>query len=169
MTVPDLSIAARDPRHVERFWQRVELSLLCWRWTGAKSGEGYGQMPLGHPRSGPKSQAPAHRFAYELLVGPIPDGHVLHHLCGDRACVRPEHLLAVTPTEHTYLDTASVYTRAKTHCPQGHPYDYVDSRGRRRCRRCTRAAQRRWQERRRSGAGPMRSGLDGAQSDTAKR
>lgn len=43
----------------------------------------------------------AHRFTYSTLVGPIPEGHVIHHVCGNKGCVNPKHLEPMTPEEHT--------------------------------------------------------------------
>ena len=75
---------ARDP--VERFWEKVEKTHSCWLWTGSLNGAGYGQLSI---RNRP---ARAHRFIYELLVGPIPTGLFVCHTCDVRHCVRPDHL-----------------------------------------------------------------------------
>lgn len=64
----------------------------CWLWRGGLGTGGYGS----HATAGT-----VHRFVYETLVGPIPDGHVLHHRCHVRACVNPEHLEPLTLSEHT--------------------------------------------------------------------
>lgn len=86
-------ILGDDPR---RFWSHVDKSAECWLWTGAKGREGgYGHFWV----AGRK--VAAHRFAYELLVGPIPDGLVLDHLCRETLCVRPSHLEPVTQAENT--------------------------------------------------------------------
>ena len=61
----------------------------CWLWTGSKV-QGYGQL-----RSGIETLR-AHRVAYELAVGPIPEGAFIDHMCRVRACVRPDHLQLVT-------------------------------------------------------------------------
>jgi hypothetical protein len=89
---------ARDP--VERFWEKVEKTDSCWLWTAGtfKSG-GYGQ----HWADGKPVRA--HRFAYELMVGPIPDGMVLCHHCDVPACVRPDHMFIGTRHENS-LDMA---------------------------------------------------------------
>lgn len=71
----------------------------CWLWTGAITPHGYGVFSIG-PKSAPRSIV-AHRVAYEVLVGPIPDGAVLDHVCGNRACCRPEHLEPVTHAVNT--------------------------------------------------------------------
>lgn len=58
----------------------------CWIWTGARNADGYGVIRVGGRGSSP---ALAHRTAFELLVGPIPDGRELDHVCRVRACVNP--------------------------------------------------------------------------------
>lgn len=105
----------------------------CWQWKGPKYATGYGQMHVAEI----KAPRRVHRLSYELFVGPIPEGYEIHHLCGQRDCIRPTHLQAVHPTEHP--GTASTLNRQKTHCPRGHEYDYIrPSDGARMCRRCRR-------------------------------
>lgn len=66
----------------------------CWTWTADLCSRGYGQIGWkGHSKL-------AHRRAYELLVGPIPDGLVLDHLCRNQSCVNPAHLEPVTRAEN---------------------------------------------------------------------
>ena len=82
----------------------------------------------------------AHRFAYELLVGPIPDDLELDHLCRNTCCVNPEHLEAVTHLENMRRR----HLREATHCAQGHPYDeentgWRDGGKHRYCKACNRA------------------------------
>jgi hypothetical protein len=68
----------------------------CWRWAGTIDEDGYGTY---------NSQG-AYRLAYELLVGPIQKGYVLHHKCENKCCVNPLHLFAVTNKEHGYIHNA---------------------------------------------------------------
>lgn len=64
----------------------------------------------------------AHRFAYELIRGKIPEGLDIDHLCRNRQCVNPEHMEPVTPRENTIRgDTIPAHNLKKTHCPKGHP------------------------------------------------
>lgn len=77
------------PRPVaERFWARVDCSGSCWLWIGPFYRNGYGIFRLNDPRR----TVLAHRLAYELAVGPIPEEMVIDHLCRNKACVRPAHL-----------------------------------------------------------------------------
>jgi hypothetical protein len=66
------------------------MQLDHWWWTGWRSPAGYGKL----------GSRWAHRLAHELLVGPIPEGWVVDHLCREPSCVNPEHLQAVTTTEN---------------------------------------------------------------------
>lgn len=66
----------------------------CWVWTAAKAHHGYGKFKIGD-----KLWA-AHRVAYWLRRGPIPDGLTLDHLCRNPSCVNPEHLEPVSATEN---------------------------------------------------------------------
>ena len=83
--LPRLGITTQD-----RFWRYVDVSAYgCWPWTGCRN-DGYGFF------KGDSRAVLAHRYAYELLVGPIPD-----HLCMNKPCVRPDHLEPVTGDENT--------------------------------------------------------------------
>ncbi|HJT99697.1 MAG TPA: HNH endonuclease signature motif containing protein [Actinomycetes bacterium] len=135
------------PTAADRFWKKVnregpvpehrpELG-PCWLWTGATALSGYGRFTLGGAH-GPIVQA--HRFAYELLVGPIPAGLELDHLCAMPPCVNPAHAEPVTGAENNRRSRSrSAENLRKTHCPQGHPYDQANTywyRGHRHCRTC---------------------------------
>lgn len=113
----------------ERFWSKVDASGDCWEWTAGKV-RGYGHFTLTRPHQ----MMLAHRFAWELLVGPIPEGLTLDHLCRNPVCVNPDHLEPVTLQENT----RRAY-RLRHHCKQGHRYTpetTVIQQGRRVCRIC---------------------------------
>lgn len=83
------------PSTSERFWPKVDKTPSCWLWTGATGNAGY---PVFRGEGG--VNVPAYRFAYEELVGPIPEGLELDHLCRTPLCVRPDHLEPVTHAEN---------------------------------------------------------------------
>lgn len=126
----------------ERFWAKVDLSGDCWEWTAGKLPAGYGRFKM------PNREALAHRVAYELLVGPIPAGLHIDHLCRNPSCVRPEHLEPVTPAENVRRGLSGTKNAAKTHCPQGHEYTaentYTPPKGGRYCRICGRERTTEW-------------------------
>lgn len=70
----------------------------CWVWQGSLDGDGYARTFVG------RKPYPAHRYVYEQLEGPIPDGRELHHTCRNRRCVSPLHLVALAPEEHRAED-----------------------------------------------------------------
>lgn len=119
----------------------------CWTWTRAKNGRGYGAV--WH-----ESRVQLiHRVAYEALVGPIPAGLELDHLCRNRACYNPAHLEPVTHAENVRRGSSGARMRNRTRCPQGHPYDETNTchvqrsngKKQRACRACKSAsAKRRW-------------------------
>lgn len=102
----------------ERFWSKVEKTDGCWNWMANKDRNGYGRFwPTG------RQTAMAHRVSYELMVGPIPAGLQIDHLCRNTSCVRPDHLEPVTRTENMRrgVTAFSAVNARKTHCPAGHP------------------------------------------------
>ena len=118
----------------------------CWLWLVCLSKAGYGQL---RDRESKKTIY-AHRFVYELLVRPIPQGLHIDHLCRTRCCVNPGHLEPVTSGENVRRGVVGQINgarqRAKTHCPSGHLYDVINTGIRvtsdglesRRCRKCAR-------------------------------
>lgn len=117
------------------FWARVEPTGFCWNWTGPPMRTGYGQLQ----RKGRHHYA--HRMAYELLVGPIPDGLHIDHLCRNRLCVNPDHLEPVESGENTRRGYAPGIVAARLGlCYRGHELSgsnvYHRPSGGRCCRRC---------------------------------
>jgi HNH endonuclease len=144
---------------IERFWGFVDTDgplptwapFLgpCWVWTGRHGPFGHGRFLVGGKGS---KQATSHRYAYEMIVGPIPDGLVLDHLCRNPSCVRPDHLEPVTQRENLLRGlTFQAANAAKTHCKRGHPFDEANTIWRkipgsggvgRSCRECRNAPRR---------------------------
>jgi hypothetical protein len=116
----------------ERFWSKVDKTGECWLWTGSTEDLGYARFGVNGTR------VYVHRFAYELEVGPIPDGLTIDHLCRVRYCVNPDHLEAVTQRQNVMRSPVQVtaVNARKTHCPRGHEYSGRDKRGWRECRTC---------------------------------
>lgn len=136
----------------QRFYRKLPADRTpdgCWIWQGATYGPQkdietrYGRIYV----SPSLRHMPAHRFSYELFVGPIPEGLQLDHLCRRRRCVNPAHLEPVTAQENIRR-----YTRLLTHCKNDHALDGMSNRGWRFCTICAREARRRCEIRRRARA-----------------
>ena len=130
----------------ERFWEKVQKNGPlpsyneslgpCWIWTAAKNPKGYGLFSPGKD-----GHIGAHVFAYELENGPIPDGREIDHKCRVHACVRPDHLEAVTHQVNMLRGmTFAAAKSQQTHCIHGHIFDTQNTlivpNGTRRCRKC---------------------------------
>jgi len=111
----------------------------CWLWTDAKSSTGYTHVYFQGKRR------LSHRLIYEFLVGPIPQGLDLDHLCRVRHCVNPDHLEPVTRRENLRRGLRGVLLPLD--CPQGHEFTTENTtpstRGQgRKCRMCSRLRAR---------------------------
>lgn len=114
----------------------------CWPWLGAINVHGYGNF---HAYDGKSLRA--HRVVYELMVGPIPDGLVIDHLCRVRHCVNPSHMEPVPPEVNVLRGVGpTAINRLKSECVRGHeftPENTADTgRGGRRCKTCSRDGAR---------------------------
>lgn len=122
----------------EKFLERVDRRGPdeCWPWLGAKTPKGYGYL----------GKVPAHRIAYELAYGPIPEGLEIDHVrargCTRRDCVNPAHLEAVSHRENLLRgDTFAGRRAVQTHCVNGHEFTEANTyrradRDTRECRTC---------------------------------
>lgn len=161
----------------ERFWAKTriaadcdcqlcddtdELAAKCVIWTAAEKDKGYGAF-----WDGTRTRR-AHQVSYELVIGPVPAGLQLDHLCRVRNCVAPAHLEAVTGEENRRRGLLGVLAgleerpaartrqrsrvRPQPRCHRGHelspentyrePPSASHPQGRRRCRICRRAQDR---------------------------
>jgi hypothetical protein len=136
----------------DRFWPKVDRRGPdeCWPWLAARDNHGYGQMTVDYKRK------KAHRLAYELLMGPIPEGLSLDHLCRHPWCVNPAHLQPVCHAENVRRGAAGIKVllraQLQTHCKNGHEFTdentYLPPSGRRVCRACQNQWQKDYQARR---------------------
>jgi HNH endonuclease len=133
-----------------RFWSKVDRrgDRDCWLWTGKDNGR-YGYALVGRRLVG------AHRIAYELEVGPIPPGFVVHHVCRTTRCVNPQHLRADTQSANVLRDQSPPARNAvKVACVHGHPFTPDNTRiranGQRDCLACERHRNRARAEARRA-------------------
>lgn len=136
---------------VVRFWVKVDKNGPvpdhrpdlgpCWIWTGARIKNDYGQFYVGGK---PRTKL-AHRFSYEISLGPIPDGLSIDHLCRNHSCVNPLHLEPVTHAVNVQrgisgYNVVEHWVKAET-CKYGHPWTEENTlrmpkTGRRRCYTC---------------------------------
>jgi hypothetical protein len=138
-TGPAASTVVADPLERLLSLRAIDPDTGCW--LVPPKANGYAYLSVDN------RQVSAHRFVYERLVGPIPDGMQIDHVhargCRHRNCVNPEHLEPVTQAENLRRWAESV-----TECPQGHPYDETntywrkDRPGHRQCRACASSKNR---------------------------
>lgn len=135
----------------ERFESKIiRTAEGCWEWTGAHfQTTGYAIFNVLSERDGRWRPTVAHRVAYELFVGPIPDGRVIDHLCRNRGCVNPDHLEPVTVQENVLRGEAwSAIAVRDNQCKRGHEFTLENTitrpnrPGKRECRECVRARDR---------------------------
>lgn len=139
---------------IQRFLANVKIDELsgCHLWTGGKISSGYGALILNG------KQTLAHRFSYEINVGPLPawgppDYPQLDHICRKRDCVNPSHLRLISRKENILSGNGmTAINHSKTHCRNGHPYSPENTKYRivengwgkgtsRMCRICRRATE----------------------------
>lgn len=122
------------------WWSRVAISEPddCWLWKFSVGSHGYGQTWDG------RTVRVAHRVAWTLVNGPIPEGLTIDHLCRVTRCCNPSHMRVVT----MQVNSAANSNARKTHCKWGHEFTAAntcrDRRGHRYCRRCRNEYSRLW-------------------------
>lgn len=131
----------------QRFWAQVDKNgttehPYCWIWMGTLNHAGYGRPRI----MGRKTLA--HRFAYEQMVEPIPEGLQIDHLCRNPQCVNPAHLEPVTLHENSRRGLTWKHWAMRDRCANGHTYDEANTRwtpgGSRVCRSCARETSKAW-------------------------
>ena len=132
----------------QRFWEKVgdhSDSSVCWLWAGGFTRGSHGKATYGTFYDGTKTVY-AHRFAYELLVGPIPEGTTLDHVkakgCTSTLCVNPSHLESVSVRENILRgDSFAALEARQVCCLRGHIFNEANTymyQGQRCCRACNR-------------------------------
>lgn len=115
-----------------RFWENVDKTGECWLWTGARSKTGYGQF----------GRISAHRRSVQIARLELPPRFHVHHECGNRLCVKPEHLKVLSAEEHRLLHAGDAAM-----CVRGHDLTGLNLRigpqGNRYCRICDRQRKKR--------------------------
>lgn len=121
----------------------------CQVWCGARSRDGYGQFSIGGELFA------AHRIALAMVGKDLTSGQVVDHKCRNKACVNPAHLRLVSYKENNRENGgANQFRVSQTACLRGHSLDgenlYIKPDGARRCRKCKRAADAAFRQRKRS-------------------
>jgi HNH endonuclease len=132
----------------QRIAERIRVEDDCWIWTRGTTREGYALLSVRN------RTYVVHRLMYEILIGPIPEGLTLDHMCERPSCVNPFHCELSTMRENILRGNGPPAVNArKTHCKNEHPLSgenlYLHPDGRRECRICRRASFTRANRRRR--------------------
>lgn len=138
----DSLVTMKKPKETyeAKFWRNVDTSGECWLWMGARTGRGYGNFWDG------SKQRPAHRYAYELINGPIAEGLFACHKCDNPQCVNPDHIFPGTPKDNMQDMQAKGRKKSngydkRTHCIRGHELAGDNLRktgnGTRQCKKCS--------------------------------
>lgn len=152
----DLPKVAQKPVR-DDIWSRVDATGDCWQWTGDKSrsasGAYYGIISTANGDR--RTRTGAHRFVYELLVGPVPEGLQIDHLCRNTLCVNPDHLEPVSGTVNINRMPWNSYIKnaRKSRCKHGHEFTPENTKvyaGRRQCATCIKRRERQTRDRRRA-------------------
>lgn len=117
---------------MKRLWGKAELNDNgCFVWTAAKIGDGYGRISVNNQNK------LAHRVAYGEVIGEIPDGLTVDHLCRNKSCINPMHMELVTLKEN--IQRRPQWQSLKTHCKNGHEFTDTNTykySGFRYCKQC---------------------------------
>ena len=125
---------------IDRFMKLVDIQGDHWIWLGDTYPSGYARFWDNKT----KMQVYAHRWSYEYFIGYVPDGYDVHHTCSIRYCVSPFCLNITHHKDHCFLSPNTWPSRnvSTIYCPQGHPYDevntYIWTNGSRACNTCRR-------------------------------
>ncbi len=121
-----------------RFWLNVDKTSSpdgCWLWTGYIANSGYATLSIGG------KSVLGHRVSAFLHGIIAPAGHVIDHICRNRACVNPAHLRVATLRQNACENSISParFHAQKSHCKNGHPLtgdNLMLTAYQRRCRAC---------------------------------
>lgn len=113
----------------------------CWEWRGWRHERGYGRMRRD------KKQVYVHRYLYEKMVAPVPEGKEIDHRCANPPCVNPDHMEPVTHSENNARHWKANPKPRLSHCKHGHELTdenrYVrPDNGKHQCKECKRERQR---------------------------
>ena len=173
---PEIPLRRRAPYGLsveQRLWFKVDRSGgpdACWPWQGRLNEDGYGRLYVSKQK-----HTGAHRKAYEVTYGPIPDNHEIDHLCHTtacqqnpcphRSCCNPAHLQAITHHENVKRGNATIISRRNivkanewwkslTQCKHGHLFTAQNTlrntKGNRVCKTCQYQAEAAYRKRKRS-------------------
>jgi len=99
----------------ERLSRYKVMSNGCWIWQGSTNHKGYGTLRVGSRLDGTDRSVLAHRFAYEVFVGPIPEGKKVLHRCDHPPCINQDHLFTGTDADNS----ADKMAKGRHDCARG--------------------------------------------------